>query len=83
LDSPLGYISIYEMLFIFLITFVVVGPRRIIRGVRAIRDWMRNGFRRAKKSKPAKNTRNIMRGFGRMIGYYRDLNKDKEKDGKP
>jgi hypothetical protein len=70
------------MLFIFLITFLVVGPRRIIRGVRAIQDWVRNGFRRASKSKTARNTKSVMRGFGRMIGYYRDLNKEKEKKGK-
>lgn len=106
MDSPLGYVSIYEMVFIFLITFLVVGPRRIIRGVKVINEWVRNRFRRmqkkategarkiakanrAAKEKPAtskpktsKKTQNVMRGFGRMVGYYRDLNKEKEKDKK-
>lgn len=78
MDSPLGYVSIYEFAFILLITFLVVGPRRVIRGVRAIRDWVRNGFRRAGKSKAAKTGRGVMRGLGNVVRYYRDKDKPKE-----
>lgn len=78
MDSPLGYVSIYEFAFILLITFLVVGPRRVIRGFRVIRDWVRNGFRRAGKSKPAKTGRSVMRGLGSAVRYYRDKDKPKE-----
>ncbi len=71
MDSPLGYVSIYEMLFIFLLTFLVVGPRRVIRGFQVIRKWIRNGFRRPERSKSAKNGRSVMRGLGSMVRYYR------------
>ena len=77
MDSPLGYVSIYEMFFIFLLTFLVVGPRRVIRGIRVIREWVRNGFRRAKKSRTAKKSRSIMRGLGSMVRYYRRDDEDR------
>lgn len=77
MDSPLGYVSIYEMLFIFLLTFLVVGPRRVIRGVRVIREWISNGFRRASKTDSAKKGRSIMRGLGSMVRYYRRDDKEK------
>jgi Sec-independent protein translocase protein TatA len=77
LDSAFGYVSVYELAFIFLIVFLVVGPRRIIRGMRVIQEWIRNGFRRAGRTKTAKTGRNVMRGLGSMIAYYRDKSKDK------
>ena len=117
MDSPLGYISIYEMAFIFLITFLVVGPRRIIRGVKVINEWVHNRFNRVQKratdtaaelgkaartvkesasaplpqastktssaAKPqtSSKTQNVMRGLGRMAGYYRDLSKKNQENG--
>lgn len=78
MDSPLGYVSIYEFAFILLITFLVVGPRRVIRGIRAIRDWVRNGFRRAGRTKAAKSGKDVMRGLGNVVRYYRDKDKHKE-----
>ena len=80
MDSALGYVSIYEMAFILLIAFLVIGPRRIIRGVKVIRDWVKNGFRRANRSKAAKTGRGVARGINNVIGYYRDLNKEKGKE---
>lgn len=80
MDSALGYISIYEMIFILLIAFLVIGPRRIIRGVRVIRQWIQNGFRRVNRSNTAKTSRGIARGFGSVIRYYRGLNKEEGKE---
>lgn len=80
MDSALGYVSIYEMAFILLIAFLVIGPRRIIRGVKAIRDWVKNGFRRANRSKAAKTGQGVARGVSNVVEYYRKLNKDKDKD---
>ncbi len=65
-----GYFGILEIIFIFAIVFLVVGPRRIIRGIRVIRDWVRGGFRRAGSSKAAKQGRKFLRGLGSMVGYY-------------
>jgi Sec-independent protein translocase protein TatA len=59
------------MLFIFLLTFLLVGPRRVIRGARVIREWMRNGFRRASRTETAKKGRSFMRGLGSMVRYFR------------
>lgn len=73
-----GYIGYLELAFLFLIVFLVVGPRRIIRGVRVIKEWVRNGFRRVKRSKPARKSQDVMRGFGRMAAYYRNRSKTKE-----
>ena len=78
MDSPLGYISIYEFAFILLITFLVVGPRRVIRGIKVIRDWVSNGFRRARKSKTARKGRSVMRGLGNVVRYYREDRQDRE-----
>ena len=80
MDSALGYISIYEMAFILLIAFIVVGPRRIIRGFRVIRAWVQNGFRRVNRSKAAKTSQGVARGFGKMIRYYRELSNEKGKE---
>ena len=74
-----GYFGILEILFIFLIVFLVVGPRRIIRGIRVIRDWMRRGFHRASSSNAASKGRKFMRGLGSMVGYYTNKRRrDKE-----
>ncbi|MEJ2757007.1 MAG: hypothetical protein P8046_00870 [Anaerolineales bacterium] len=73
-----GYVGTLELLFFFLIVFLVVGPRRIIRGIRAIKAWVRNGFRRVQKSKTAKKSRKILRGFGSMAAYYQKHSKSKE-----
>jgi len=73
-----GYIGTLELIFLFLIVFLVVGPRRIIRGVRVIKEWVRNGFRRAQKSKTARKSRDVMRGLGRMAAYYQKRGKSKE-----
>ena len=78
MDSPLGYVSIYELAFIFLITFLVVGPRRIIRGVKVIREWVRNGFRRAGRTKAAKIGKGVMRGLGNVVRYYKQRDKHEE-----
>ena len=78
MDSPLGYVSIYELAFIFLITFLVVGPRRIIRGVKVIREWVRNGFRRAGRTKAAKTGKGVMRGLGNVVRYYKQRDKHEE-----
>lgn len=78
MDSPLGFVSIYEMLFIFLLTFLVVGPRRVIRGFQVIQEWIRNGFRRSERSKSAKKGKSVMRGLGSMVRYYRQ-DDDKKK----
>jgi Sec-independent protein translocase protein TatA len=67
-----GYVGVLELIFFFLIVFLVVGPRRIIRGWRAIGDWVRRGFRRAGKSKAAQQGRGIMRGLGNVVRYYRE-----------
>jgi len=80
LDSAFGYVSIYELAFILLIAFLVIGPRRILRGFRVIREWVQNGFRRANRSKAAKTGRGIGRGISNMIGYYRELNQKKGKE---
>lgn len=73
-----GYVGTLELVFFFLIVFLVVGPRRILRGWRAIRDWVRRGFRRAGKSKTAQQGRSIMRGLGNVVRYYRERG---EKEG--
>lgn len=73
-----GYIGYLELLFLFLIVFLVVGPRRIIRGIRVINAWVKNGFRRVGRSKAAKRGRGVMRGFGRMTAYYQKRRKTKE-----
>lgn len=73
-----GYIGTLELIFLFLIVFLVVGPRRIIRGVRVIKDWVRNGFRRMQKSKTIRKTGDVMRGLGRMTAYYQKRGKSKE-----
>lgn len=74
-----GYVGYLELAFLFLIVFLVVGPRRIIRGIRVIKEWVKNGFRRAGKSKAAKTGRGVLRGFGRMTAYYQKKGKTKEK----
>jgi Sec-independent protein translocase protein TatA len=73
-----GYFGILEILFIFLIVFLVVGPRRIVRGIRVIRDWVRRRFRRAGRSKAANKGRRLMRGLGSMVGYYTSKRRKKK-----
>lgn len=73
-----GYVGYLELAFLFLIVFLVVGPRRIIRGVKAINAWVKNGFRRVGKSKAVKKGQGVMRGFGRMAAYYQKRSKTKE-----
>ncbi len=79
--SEFGYIGVFELIFIFLIVFLVVGPRNIIRGYRAIKEWVQNGFKRVRKSESVKKTENMAKGIGRGLGnvvsYYR--NRDKKK----
>jgi Sec-independent protein translocase protein TatA len=77
LDSGFGYVGVLEFIFIFTIVILVVGPRRIVHGWRVIKEWVRNGFRRAGKTNTAQNGRKFMRGFGSMVSYF---TRDKEND---
>jgi hypothetical protein len=70
MDSGFGYIGVLELIFILAIVFLVVGPRRIVRGWRVIKDWVRNGFHRARKVDPAREGRRFMRGLGSMMAYF-------------
>lgn len=77
MDSGFGYVGVLEFIFIFAIVILVVGPRRIARGWRVIKDWVHNGFRRAGRTDAAKQGRNVMRGLGSMFAYFtRDRSKD-------
>ena len=79
MDSGFGYVGVLEFIFIFAIIILVVGPRRIARGWRVIKDWVRNGFRRAGKTDTAKQGRKFMRGLGSMLAYFtRDRDERKE-----
>ena len=78
MDSGFGYVGVLEFIFIFAIVILVVGPRRIIRGWRVIKEWVRNGFRRVGRTKTAKKGRSVMRGLGSMLAYF---TRDRSKDG--
>jgi Sec-independent protein translocase protein TatA len=71
-----GYIGVPELLFFFLIVILVVGPRRIWRGYKVIRQWVSGFFQRLRGSKAAKQGRGILRGLGKMLAYYSRERKD-------
>ena len=70
-----GFVGPFELLFLFLIVILVVGPLRIWRGVKVIRAWLGNFVQRLRNSKVAKQGRGVLRGLGKMIEYY---NRDKQ-----
>jgi Sec-independent protein translocase protein TatA len=61
---------VLEFIVIFAVVILVVGPRRIVRGWRVIKDWVRNGFRRAGRTDTARQGRRFMRGLGSMLAYF-------------
>lgn len=65
-----GFVGPFELLLFFAILVVVVGPRRIWRGIQVIRGWVRNFSQRVRSSKAAKQGRGILRGLGNVIAYY-------------
>lgn len=71
----LGTVGSAELIFFFLIVILVVGPRRIVRGWQRIMEWVSTGFRRAGRSKTAKQSQRLLRGLGSMTAYYKNAGK--------
>ena len=70
-----GFVGPFEIVLLFLIVILVVGPLRIWRGYKVIRGWVASFFQRLRNSKAANKGRGVLRGLGKMIEYY---NRDKK-----
>lgn len=74
----LGTVGSAELIFFFLIVILVVGPRRIVRGWRRLKEWARNGFCQVGGSKIAKQGQRVLRGLGSMAAFYKNSGNTQE-----
>ncbi len=63
-------VGVFEILFVLLIAFIVLGPRRVIRKIRTIRNGFRKFFSSLIPRSFIKKTNKVLQTTKRIIDNY-------------